>query len=167
MANNNKNSKLQRAIDLYKEGLSTRAIAKELDVGRSTVHRWIKEQELPSRDELSVQKHDKLVAKREEEQANIRASGIHNLAKHQSQSVTDLNEGLETLRREGNWNSMSFINKYCKLDDQVLKHLGFDNKSKGSSKIQIDVSVLKRGSTSESPIIEAEIAEDNPKEIED
>jgi predicted transcriptional regulator len=165
LATDNNNPKVQRVIDLYKEGLSVRAIAQELSISKSSVHNYIKDLKLPSKEELKVQKHDELVKENKENQANLRASGVTDLQKYQAESLPTLLEGRRILARESNWNNNAFVNRYVTLDNQILKHYGFDSRGNTSSKIQIDVSVLKKGSSSQSPIIEAEITEEPQEEI--
>ena len=160
MATENKKELFKRAVDLYTDGYSLRNISLELDVPKTTINRWIKSSDIPSKDELRLKKHDELTEKREETNQGIQATGMNELQRYQGSMANTYIEGIESLKKSINYGNGIHVKNLISLDNQALKHMGFDAGGGRGSRIQIDVSVLKGGASSEPPIIEAELAED-------
>lgn len=158
MATENKKELINRAVDLYKEGYSIRNISIELGIPKSTVYRWVESSEA-SKDKVQLKKHDELKAKREETNHNIQATGMTDLQRYQGGMANTYIEGMESLKRVINYGNGMHVKNLIAMDNQALRHMGFNDGSGGNSRIQIDVSVLKKGASSESPVIEAELTD--------
>jgi hypothetical protein len=159
LATENKKELIKRAVDLFKDGYSIRNISIELDVPKSTVYRWVESSDA-SKNTVQLKKHDELKVKREETDHNIQATGMTDLQRYQGGMANTYIEGMESLKRVINYGNGMHVKNLIAMDNQALRHMGFNAGSGGSSRIQIDVSVLKKGASSESPVIEAELTDE-------
>lgn len=187
MPDKSKDSLQQRALSMYKANWKTVSIAKELGVHPGTVRRWFKKLGLPAKknglhppvveetDELPKDSIEQRLEATTDE-AILRAS--HDARQKEDETILEIAESQSTpaekyqhyaaatgikLMRDSvkNLRAPRTIRELSELDQFIRRNLGLNAKSGGSSKMQIDISILNntkadRGKGAVAPIIDVD-----------
>lgn len=187
MPDKSKDSLQQRALAMYKADWKTVSIAKELGVHPGTVRRWFKKMGIPAKKnglhppaEVNEVKQDDLAEAIDHQldsttdEAILRAS--HDARTEEDEAILEIAERQSTpadkyqhyaaatgikLMRDSvkNLRPAKTVRELSELDQFIRRNLGLNAKSGGSSKMQIDISILNntkadRGGGAVKPVID-------------
>ena len=172
LAKDNREELVQRAVDLYHQGLKPASIARELDIPGTTIRRWLKDKagrkpkDVRSKDyvEETLTKHDTHIEEKNtiEQIADAQATPAEpyqafmaglSLKKLKDADKLGTLGPIRTARDAEIWNKIA------------RENLGLSGQSGGgpSGKIQIDLSILREDWKKKGKIIDAEESEPEDK----